>query len=414
MVNQMSQGRVKLIGATVILVTVALAWRPCASAWCLHFANSALVNRRIDDAIHYLIRANQVDDTDAETLFLLARCYRLSGNFEKMSAFLTQAERLGYDKTRLRRERLLAYSQRGDLRQVMPHIGDMLKNPGEDGREICEALVSGLFLTWQFPQAMTVIEAWKRDFPNDAQPYLCLGKYYVDSRNLSKARECLEQAITIDSSRNDIRLELADVLLDLHSYDEAKKHYKLCVAQAPRDVRVLVSFASCLYEVAEVDAAKTMVDTAISIEPGNTKAQYLLAKILLAKNSPKEAITLAADAFAAMPFDPNIRYTYAATLMSLGRTEEASKHFEAIERQQQAQAPLRELLIELNNDPSRVDLRYKIGTTLLEFGNPQEGEAWLKSIFLFAPRHEEARAALDEYYKGLKKPNVGEARGPTS
>ena len=62
------------------------------------------------------------------------------------------------------------------------------------------------------------------------------------------------------------------------------------------------------------------------------------------------------------------------------------------------------LLEQLRTNPDRVDLRYDVGTKLLEYGTAGEGVAWLQSVLQHQPDHQPTHKALAEYYEAHDAP----------
>jgi tetratricopeptide (TPR) repeat protein len=376
--------------------------------WSHWQAHSAMTQRSFEKAVEHLLRAEKAAPNDADTQFRLARCHRMLGNFAEMMRCLKQARSGGFDAERLRREQLMAFAQTGDMRRVTPWLPELLSNPGEDGSEICEAVVSGYFVTWQISKAMSIIDAWKRDYPEDAQPHVSLARYYVQSGNLPGAVEAFETALELQPMRVKVRAELATILQQLHRYVESKSQYLQCLEIIPDDAEFLSGYASCLLETGDSDAARAYANRALAASPELIPALYLVGKLDLSMGDSEAALPRLEQAFKAMPYSPEIRYNYASALRNTGRMEEAQRHFDGLEKQQQEQSALRGLLSQLRLSPERTDIRYQIGAILLEYGNPIEGTAWLKSIFLSDPNHSEAHQALASYYERVGQSELAE------
>ena len=125
----------------------------------------------------------------------------------------------------------------------------------------------------------------------------------------------------------------------------------------------------------------------------------MMAKLNVADGAALAALPFAEQAYALQPYDPEVRYVLAQALQGCGREEQAREHFDFVTAQQQAQSQLRNMLEELEANPSQVGLRYKIGNILLEYGNPEEGVGWLQSVLEYVPNHPEACRALAKHYR---------------
>ena len=249
--------------------------------------------------------------------------------------------------------------------------------------------------------ACTVLGAWRRNYPADSQPDFVAGTYYHQKGAWLKAVESFEKAMKLAPDRVEIRMYLADSLQRLHRLDEAHRHFLLCVQATPRDPNALVGLGHCLFEQGNFTQAEDNLTKALAINPMHRTGTYLLAKLKVAEGNAPAALPLAETAFSLNPHDSDVRYVLAQALQGSGHAERAVPHFEFVAAQQQGQSKLRNLLEELERNPADVSLRYDIGEILLEYGNPEEGVAWLQSVLEYAPHHSKTCHALARYYRKL-------------
>ena len=216
--------RFRLVIVAVCLLVAMACWQLAYPAYLRYCGESALNSRRIPAALDWLARAEAVQPSDRRTQFDLARANRLSGRFVEMQTHLQKARDLGFPADRLKREQHLAMAQSGRIREIEPQLAELFSSPGEDGREICEAVVSGMFLCYRLQDAFTILGAWRRDYPTDPQPDVVEGLYNFQKRVWLKAAESFEKAIRLAPGRDDVRLHLADSLRNLQRLDEAQKN----------------------------------------------------------------------------------------------------------------------------------------------------------------------------------------------
>ena len=391
--------RFRLVIVAVCLLVAMACWQLAYPAYLRYCGESELNSRRIPAALDWLARAEAVQPSDRRTQFDLARANRLSGRFVEMQTHLQKARDLGFPADRLKREQLLAMAQSGRIREIEPQLAELFSSPGEDGREICEAVVSGMFLCYRLQDAFTILGAWRRDYPTDPQPDVVEGLYSFQKRVWLKAAESFEKAIRLAPGRDDVRLHLADSLRNLQRLDEAQRHYLECLKANPRDPNILVGLGRCLFEQGDLKQSKSRLTQALAIDAKHPNGTLMMAKLNVADGAASEALPFAEQAYALQPFDPEVRYVLAQALQGCGREEQAREHFDFVTAQQQAQSQLRNMLEELEANPSQVGLRYKIGNILLEYGNPEEGVGWLQSVLEYVPNHPEACRALAKHYR---------------
>lgn len=381
------------------LLAMGFFWREICSVYVKSRGKSELYARRIPEATGWFKSAELLVPKDAETHFLLARASRLAGKFMDMQSHLSRAKELGFDAERLRREHLLAIAQSGKVREIEPQIADLFSSPGEDGREICEAVVSGMFACYRLQEAFSVLGAWRRDFPQDPQPDFVAGMYSFQAGAWLKAAESFEAALKLAPGRIDARLHLADALLHVHRIDEAHRHFSDCLKSNPTNSTALVGLGQCLIKKGDVSEAEKVFLKALKIDPGNPGATVHMAELKVNSGDGEAALPYAKAAFELKPYDPEVRYILAQALQSCGKTEEAREQFRFVEAQQEGQSQLRNMLEELERNPSNISLRCEIGQTLLKFGNPDEGVGWLYSALEYSPKHARACRILADHFR---------------
>lgn len=383
-----------------------LIWqgRPWLADFAVWRGRDALELRQFDAAAAWFLRAASIYPGRGDAHFWLARVARLRGQPQQMLARLQAAADAGFPAARLRREQLLAMAQSGNMRHIEKEIPALLIDPGDDGPAICEALVSGYLQTFRLKDALSIVEAWKRDHPRDPQPYVVRGAYFSQRQAWAKASEEFAKALEMAPGRDDARLQWAEALRNLHELDAARRQYERCLHSDPRNPSVLVGIGRCLMESGELEPAQQRFQEALQAAPQHWEARFWLGKLLASEGKAEEALPLLEAVCRERSYEPDVRYTLALALQAAGRSEEARTHFEYVSAQQRAQSELRNKLELLERSPSRVDLRLEIGLTLLEYGNPEEGLGWLQTVLQLVPDHPEARAAIAEYAQRREQP----------
>ncbi|MCA9069661.1 MAG: hypothetical protein KDA84_12090, partial [Planctomycetaceae bacterium] len=176
-----------------VLVLGGIFHRHILGRYYLNRSQLALYHRQPALALTLLEKAESYNTPNGAVPFWSARAYRRLGKFEKVHDQLLQAERAGFDPERIQRERWLTLAQSGRMREVELHLPTLLTSPGEDGPEICEAFVNGYFSTYRFDQGLQILDVWKKDFPDDPQPYVFSGQYYRHLEDWKKAEEAFRE-----------------------------------------------------------------------------------------------------------------------------------------------------------------------------------------------------------------------------
>jgi len=324
----------------------------------------------------------------------LARVERLSGRPQEMQHYLQQAEHHGVVADRTRREYLLSELQSGRIRDLQRDIPDLLIKAGEDAPAVSEALVSGYFQAYRIKEALALLDAWQRDYPDDPQPFFVRGSYYLQRQSWNNAATEFEQALKINPRRTDIRLLWAECLYHLQKLDASRQQFEQCLQSIPKSSVAMIGVGRCLFETGEIEKARQILERALTITPDSWDGRFYLGKLLAADDHPHESLVYLEAICQERPYVPNARYALALALKAAKRDADADVHFRYVMEQQQAQSELRNKLEMLEREPRRTDLRLEIGKTLLKYGNPAEGRGWLQSVLEIEPRHPAALAAL--------------------
>ncbi|MDZ4686466.1 MAG: tetratricopeptide repeat protein [Planctomycetaceae bacterium] len=402
-IRQVFRKRLVLAAVCVALGLVVWQGRP----WFADFANwrgrNAVNLRKLDAALAWFQRAEALDSGRGESQFWMARVERLRGRPDLMQAHLERALKAGFPAIRLHREQVLARMQSGHMGQAEGEVSALLMDAGDDAPAICEAIASGYLAAFRLKEAMTVLEAWKRDYPQDPQPLVIRGMYFAQRQTWSQAAEEFEKALAMAPHRDDVRLQWAEALRNLHQLDAAREQFERCRRSSPRNPAALIGLGRCLLESGELVQARERFEQALKITPDSWDGRFWLGKLLATDGDAERAVPLLDAVCRERPYEPDVRYSLAMALQAAGRRAEAQEHFQYVAAQQRAQSELRNQLELLERSPTRVDLRFQIGKTLLEYGNPDEGISWLQSALELDADHPESLAALAEYASRREK-----------
>lgn len=388
--------RVLIVGCA-LLGLVAWFGRPTIAEIAQWQGRQALRNREFESALAWFERAAAINPGDGESHFWMARIERMRGRTSLMFSHLERAANVGFSADRIERERVLAMAQSGLTRPVEGILPRLLMDPGDDGPAICEAIVSGYLQAFRIKEAMSILEAWKRDYPDDPQPMVVRGMYFAHRQNWNGAASEFEAALKLAPRRDDIRAQWAESLRNGGDLKSAREQFERCRRTSPRDPEVLIGLGRCLLESGDLDEARSCFELALDVAPSSWSGRYWLGKLLVTAGESARAIPLLKELYRERPYEPDVRYTFAMALQATGQSSEAKEHFEYVSAQQRAQSELRNKLEILERAPSRTDLRFEIGKTLLDYGNPDEGLGWLQSVLQLDPNHAEARAAVEDF-----------------
>ncbi len=428
-----------IVGVVMALLGVAF-WKPVSVSWRLRQARLRLKDRDSEDAVAILQAAHQLAPENPEVHFLLARSYRRLGQFGKVVEHLDEAEGWGWPSELIRLEQLMGAAQAGQLQASAPELYRFLGkggNYGDEGPEVCEALVNGYFLSYQFGLAQPLLDEWQEAYPQDAQCYLFRGLYFENRSNPTKAVAEYRKAVQLAGGRSDVRLRLAAVLKKSNQFDEAIEQFEICRAEDPKHPEVLTGLGQCFRGQGRIDDARGMFEAVLGDAPDYFDAQLALGQLEETAGRASEALRWLRPACRRNPSDTEARYSLARSLQVVGREireaaqrpangdkdpkgdlslveaarravtwaraeltlSEASTHFRFVADAQQAMGRVQVWTDIVRTEPQNVELRFKIGDHLMTYDNPEHGLGWMLSALDIDPGYAPAHRALAAYYE---------------
>lgn len=369
-----------------------------------------LVSNRENALARGLLEQLRLDfPENAEVHLLLARTYRRLGEFQRMIETLRMADQLHAPQTKVQLEYTLANAQIGRVSNSEHEFGRLLQNPGDDGKEICEAFTNGYFLMNHDQAALQIIDAWKRDFPDDPLPLIFEASYFERISDHTKAISVHERILHLVPQRHDLRVRLGEQFLIVQEPERAR-HEALCALKSePNNVAAKILLAKCLHSDGNLSAAIDLLKELIVQQPNLAELHTVLGRVLMEHGRLEEAFQQLSRALCLRSFDHQIEYSLATALVRLGREADARKHFERVALTKEALATVSRLKNEVRHSPLNADLRYEIGKLLLEYDDPGQAEIWLRSVLEIDSKHQAARADLAAYYQHIKKPDLARA-----
>lgn len=396
----------KITVVFVVLVLVSLGFLITnLNQWLalrqLTIARLALNDRDADKAMNAAREAARLDPHNGEAYFTMARVFRRQAKWGKLRASLEQAAKLGVPSVRIRREEWLVLAQTGQLKEAVPHLGELLLNPMDDGPEICEAFANGFFLMYRLGEAFSILDAWEKDYPQDAQPHFFRAAFSRMTSDWKTTAKHLRKAHELAPNRIDVRIELASMLLILQESDEAAKLLGQLQQIQPNHPEILVGWAQVLLDRGQPENARSTLDQVLRIDPKHIVALRLLGGIHSVAGQIPEAIKVLEEAFAIKKNDRETRYALAMALKRARRDDEARQHFQFVAKFAEVNARIGQLVAKVRSNNDDVESRYEIAELRRKTDDQRERLAWLRSVVALDPNHKAAHAGLAECFAAL-------------
>ena len=263
------------------------------------------------------------------------------------------------------------------------------------------------------------------------------GLFFENRSNPGKAVSEYRKAVMLSGHRTDVRLRLAEVLKKTIQYEEAIAQFEICRGEDDSHPEVLTGLGQCYHGQGNIDRAREMFEKVLTVSPEHFEAQLALGQLEETAGRPTAALRWLRPACRRRPSDTEARYSLALSLQAVGRQRrdalawptgadaglsiseallrttqlaraeltlsEASHHFQFVADAQQAMGRVQVWTDIIRSEPQNPDLRYKIGSHLLKYDNPQHGLGWLLSVLDIDPSHVPTHRLLASYYETREK-----------
>lgn len=351
------------------------------------------------DTERYIRWAEWIDNNSPEAAFARARMARRASDFDLFAKQLTISKYLGIDEERLKREQWYAWAQSGQMRLVKDKLASLTDEPNGEEAEICEAYAVGFIRLRDFESALSLLSAWKLDFPNDARPHAWIGQIYAELKDNENAELSFRKALALDSKNASAAIGLGNLLLDLKRPDEAKDFFLLAIHDRKHGINATVGYANSLMASGNSEKAYSVLTDAIASHSKDHQLLTSLSTLMVERGDYQGAEALLKPMVEAGSLRRELRYAYALALRGLGRAEEAKTHFDYASTSAAEIAKANQLIPEVANQSEDPELRFKIGSIHLQYGNTEDGLMWLGSVLELNPNHGPTHAALAEHYQ---------------
>jgi tetratricopeptide (TPR) repeat protein len=208
-----------------------------------------------------------------------------------------------------------------------------------------------------------------------------------------EARDAYRASLEIDADQPDVRMELAEVLMELSRHDEAIRLLESCRGRVSEPDR-LVLLARSLYEVGERGEARRRLHQGLDAAPGNAAMLAERARIDLAEGEVAAAVEALDQALAVEPANADWFYLRSQAHRRLGETEQADQDLARSRELTEVMTTISNLIREADQAPDQAEVRYRLGTLCLELNDSKMAAAWFQAALACDPNHVAARRGL--------------------
>jgi tetratricopeptide (TPR) repeat protein len=224
--------------------------------------------------------------------------------------------------------------------------------------------------------------------PEDGRPHRFMGMIYKDLGEGDDAIACYREALRRKLKgrvAQEVRVELATLLVRAAAYDEAREVLNGCDAEMAATAEARTLRAECLWGGGDAAAARALLDRLLTEAPDGVPPLVLLARIHVAAGEDGEAASLLERAVAIDPGSSEAHYQLALAYRRLGRARDGAEQQQTAD---QITADLKEMArlnSEANDRPWDAEVRRRLAALCEKRGKPQEAAMWLRSAAACTP-----------------------------
>jgi tetratricopeptide (TPR) repeat protein len=394
------------------IVLLAGGWGGCEgwAAWQERLAEQALADDRMDEARHHIELALRVRRRRVSTLLLAARIRRLRGGYSDAEQYLLRCGQLDGMSEPVQLEWLLLRCQQGEVDELAPQLFEQVKQLHPQSPAILETLASMYLRQMRYMEAILALNLWLELVPHSVRALDWRGWVNIQLEHREQATRDYEQLLELQPQRADIRLRLAQVLIETSRHPKAVPHLERLLREQPSNPDVPAALAPCLIQAGRLEEAQAMLDAVLKEHPDHFDALFQRGKLEITLGNPNAAETWLRKALGVKPHDKEAIYNLYRSLQGQpNKQQEAERELARWDHEGKVQDRLTALLRkELAAHPKDADLAREAGELLLEIGEEQRDLSWLYRALAINPHHAPSRRALLAYYERTHQPEKAE------
>jgi tetratricopeptide (TPR) repeat protein len=386
-----------------LVVLGGVLWLGARHLWAWHHLSagqSALERYHSAAALAHLNSCLEVWPGSASAHLLACRAARRTGAHDRAEQHLRECQRLeGDPSAESTLEKALLSASKGDLDEVEATLEEWVEKDPAQAPLVWEALAEGYLHMYRIRDALSCLDQWLRDQPDNVQALFLRGEVWRHVGSLRKAVPDYRQAAKLDPERLDARTWLAFCLLEIGQFDEAVTHLKALRRLQPEEPDVLVCLARCQSKLGQNDPARRLLTEVLAKYPDHGLALRTRGQLALMEKHPAEAEGWLRQAVCVCPHDYKAQYALYLALLHQGKktaAEAQSRTTEELKKRKERMAKIQSQ--EMTRRPHDPALHCELGTLLLQVGYRDLGLRWLSSALHQDPHYAPAHAVLADYY----------------
>jgi tetratricopeptide (TPR) repeat protein len=387
--------------AGIVLVLGGLGACEGWARWQERLASQALAEDRMEEARHHIELALVVHRRRVSTLLLAARIRRLRGGYSDAEQYLLRCGQIDGMSEPVQVEWLLLRCQQGEMDALAPQLFGMVKQLHPQSPAILETLSSIYLRQMRYLEAGMALNLWLELVPDSIRALDWSGWVETQLDHREQGIRNYERLLELQPQRSDIRLRVAQVLIESARHQQAAPHLEWLFREQPDNPDVVAALAPCRVQEAKLEEAQALLDAAVQSHPDHFDALFQRGKLEITRGDAAAAEPWLRKALRIKPHDKETHYNlYRCLQAQPNRQEEAEKERERWDQESTKLDRLTSLLRKyLAANPNDPDLACEAGKLLLEIGEEQRGLFWLHRALAINPRHTLSNQTLEAYYE---------------
>jgi tetratricopeptide (TPR) repeat protein len=369
-------------------------------------AKQALANGELENAQHILKGLIDYWPSSEEARLLAANAARRMEAYDEAERHLKAYEaKYGTTEPFLLEKTLLRVQSQGPSPEDDQLLREELKPnhssywPRSNEVEVFEALTLGYRRVEQATATLHCANELLQIEPDHVKGLLARGWALERFTRMSEALADYQKAAELDPQNIEARLSLGELLLNFNRPAEAVGHFEWLRAQRPDNVGVGFGLARCRMALDELDDAARILDELL--ERHDTHPLLLEARghVAVCQNEMDEAVRFLQEAVDRAPYLRQANYELSQCLLRQGKTAEAQKYQEQVDRIDADTKRLGELYRVLSSPTHTAAQCHEAAVLSLRLGHEEDGMRWLEAAIRKDPALVEAHALMAEVYE---------------
>ena len=260
------------------------------------------------------------DDFNAITL--LGTAYMMANQPTKAAEFFDRALKLQPDNAAIRLQLAKTHLTSGDKKLAASELERVIaESPNSAGASAL--LVVSLASDGQLDEAEKAARAFRERASDKPLPLYLLAAVAVAQKDLTGARQYLEEALKLDSNFAPAALSLAALDLQAGRKADAKRHYEAVISRTPNSVQAMLGLAQLALDERDTKAALSWLDKAAAADPKDLRARVAKVELLLAAGQTEPALSAAHELESQAANSPLALQVLARTQLAAGQQADA-------------------------------------------------------------------------------------------